>query len=289
MQKFKKIYVEITNVCNLKCSFCGGTKKKEEFMDIRFFGKILEKIKGRAPHLCLHVMGEPLMHPEIGALMDLCEKYSFKVNLATNGTMMNELKNIMHKPALRQVSFSLHSSDEAADKESMERYAAPVFDFAGEAAAAGVLISLRLWNLREDEAELNSNIIGMIEKKYPQAAPVDKKETRVNGINLAKNIFLSQAERFVWPALEAPETGGRAFCLGLRDQIAVLADGTVVPCCLDANGIMALGNIREKGFEEILTGKRARKIYDGFSAKKAVEPLCAKCGYRSRFRRKAEM
>jgi MoaA/NifB/PqqE/SkfB family radical SAM enzyme len=288
MRTFKKIYVEITNSCNLNCSFCGGSKKPVRFMDTVVFEGILEKLKGHTSYLCLHVMGEPLIHPEIGAILDLCEKHSFKVNLATNGTMTDKLREVIRKPALRQVSFSLHSMEDFSDKKNMEKFIGPIFAMADEAARAGVLISLRLWNLSEKEEDRNFDVLELIQKRYTGGKPIDKNEKRVNGIKLAENIFLNQAVKFEWPSMDSPDIKGSAFCLGLRYQAAVLVDGTVVPCCLDADGVMGLGNIKEKTLSEIINGKRAKKIYDGFSGKKAVEPLCVKCGYRMRFKRKAE-
>ncbi|MGD0566719.1 MAG: radical SAM/SPASM domain-containing protein [Candidatus Goldiibacteriota bacterium] len=284
---FKKIYIEITNACNLKCSFCGGSKRPLKIMDTRFFNGILKKIKGKTRHLCLHVMGEPLMHPEIVKIFDLCEEYSFKVNLATNGTMIEKLREIIKKPALRQINFSLHSMENSRDKKNLEKFINPIFELSDEAALAGVLISLRLWNLSEGEKNKNNAVLELIKKRYTGGKAIDNNEKRVNGINLAENIFLNQAEVFEWPAPGSPEIKGPAFCLGLRYQAAILADGTVVPCCLDADGVMGLGNIGEKSFDEIINSKRAKKIYDGFSAKKAVEPLCAGCTYRVRFKRKA--
>lgn len=288
-RRFKKIYIEITNTCNLKCSFCGGSKNPLKVMDPDFFSGILKKISGKTRNICLHVMGEPLMHPEIGKILDICGEHSFKVNLATNGTMADRLKEVIKKPAIRQINFSLHSMEESGDKKRLEKFITPVFELADEAASAGVLISLRLWNLSGSEKEKNNAVLELIGKRYTGGKAIDNNEKRVNGINLAENIFLNQAEEFEWPSIGSPEIKGPAFCLGLRYQAAILADGTVVPCCLDAGGVMGLGNIGEKSFDEIINGKRAKKIYDGFSAKKAVEPLCAGCTYRMRFKRKAEI
>jgi radical SAM protein with 4Fe4S-binding SPASM domain len=83
--------------------------------------------------------------------------------------------------------------------------------------------------------------------------------------------------------MHGPDFGESGFCLGLREQFAVLADGTVVPCCLDRNADMALGNIFKQPINDILEGERARRIVDGFSKRQIAEELCRKCSYRQRF------
>ena len=69
------------------------------------------------------------------------------------------------------------------------------------------------------------------------------------------------------------------------DQIASLADGTVVPCCLDSEGEIALGNLFETDMETILSSPRARAMREGLTAGKMIEPLCQKCTYARRFRK----
>ena len=83
--------------------------------------------------------------------------------------------------------------------------------------------------------------------------------------------------------LSAQELGENHGCYGLRDQVGVLSDGTVVPCCLDHNGDIRLGNIYEQPIEEILNSPRAKAMVEGFSCRKAAEELCRKCGYARRF------
>ena len=99
---------------------------------------------------------------------------------------------------------------------------------------------------------------------------------------MGEGLYLEQAEKFDWPDLDAPEAEVR-FCLALRDQAAVLCDGTVVPCCLDHEGDIPLGNLFRQELEEILAGPRARALYDGVSRGKPPEALCRRCGFATRF------
>ena len=100
---------------------------------------------------------------------------------------------------------------------------------------------------------------------------------------IAERVFINQDYEFQWPALHEEEDDGKGFCHGLRNQAGILANGTVIPCCLDGEGIINLGNINNDSFSNIIEGERATNIVDGFSRRVAVEELCRKCGYRKRF------
>ena len=281
MKKFKKTYIEITNVCNLDCPFCPKTKRKAAFMDEAVFKTVLEKIKGSASFLYFHVMGEPLMHPKLGRFLDLAAGYGYRVNLTTNGTLVEKLYGVMDKPALRQVNFSLHANRDDAG------YLGAILDFTDEAREKGKLIALRLWNHGSGSGG-NTAAIEKIKARFCPGRELQDKPTHVRGIKVAENVFLNQAEEFAWPSLRNPVIGKKGFCNGLRDQIAVLADGTVVPCCLDAEGVINLGNILEKDLKSIYKSERGKAFYNGFAHMNVIEDLCRKCTYRKRFDRRAK-
>ena len=281
MKKFKRVYIEITNSCNLSCVFCPKTTRKQEFMTAELFGHILEGIKGASEYVYFHVMGEPLLHPKLGDFLDMCAQYGYKVNLTTNGTLLEKNYHIIGKPALRQVNISLHSNSGAGNPYS-EEYLGNVFSFIDKAKDS-TLISLRFWNLTDGD-DGNTEVLRLIKTRYAPGAVVEEKPTHVRGIQIAKNIFIHQSKAFEWPDLGRADKSETGFCYGLREQIAILVDGTVVPCCLDKDGDLNLGNIKNDTLQNIISGSRARAIYDGFSAKKAVESLCKKCGYRTRFK-----
>lgn len=286
MKKLKKAYIEITNVCNLSCAFCPGTSRKPEFMDVDRFAEVLRKLAGWTDHLYLHVMGEPLLHPQFGTLLRLCGEYGYQVNVTTNGTLISRQTDaLLGSSALRQVNFSLHSQEEATDSQKLGQYLGDVFRFTDRALGESrVYISFRLWNLTSESAErYNAYVAEELERRYSPGFPVLEGLRGGGRRKLRERLFLNGADVFEWPSLEAADGGEAGFCLGLRDQIAVLADGTVVPCCLDGNGVLRLGNLFEEEIRDILEGDRARAIYGGFSERRAVEELCRKCGFRTRF------
>ncbi len=292
MKDFKKIYIEITNVCNLACDFCPETKRSPKFMDINDFTHILDQLRPYGKYIYLHVKGEPLLHPDIASFLDVCHEKGFFVNLTTNGTLMNKVKDkILMKPALRQINYSLHSFDGNDTVYSMDEYLEDIFSYINESLdKANTIHALRLWNLQathEDYTQVNNvqnqNIIDKIQNTFPIDFNLAEEVKHKMGIKLQHNLYLNQEYEFQWPDIDGQEISDTGFCYGLRKQIAVLVDGTVVPCCLDGNGIISLGNLKEQSLDSILQSERVQNFKDGFSNNCVSEELCRKCGYRTRF------
>ncbi len=291
MKKFKKFYIELTSICNLACTFCPPTQRQANFIKIADFEKILDQIKPHTDYIYYHVKGEPLLHPKIDELLDISYEKGFKVNITTNGTLIEKNRQkLLRKPALRQMNFSLHSFDgNESSTTTKKEYIANILSFVREAVATtDVIISFRLWNLDPDnttnlQKSRNRELLEMIEQEYGLSYNIDEKVIRGSGIKLAERIYLNQDHEFKWPDLKEKEYTGKGFCHGLRNQAAILVDGTVVPCCLDGEGVINLGNVHQTQFSEIIEGERANNLYDGFSRREVVEELCRKCGYRQRF------
>lgn len=290
MKKFKKFYIEITNVCNLACSFCPQTRRASEFMKIETFNKILDDIKPHTEYIYFHIKGEPLLHPSIDKFLELSYEKGFKVNITTNGTLINKVKDkLLQAPALRQINFSLHSFDGNDMNIDKEKYIKDIIDFTKEALkSTNTLISFRLWNLDEDnitnrEREVNRSILAIIEKEFDLPYKIEEKVEPGRGIKIKDGLYLNQDHVFQWPDLKNENEDREGFCYGLRNQVGILVDGTVVPCCLDGEGIINLGNIHKNSFAEILEGEKVNRISEGFSKRELVEELCRKCGYRQRF------
>jgi len=273
----KKVYLEITNICNLHCAFCPGTGRKAHMLSLEEFSLLAEKIRPHAQYLYFHLMGEPLLHPLLGEFLEIAGELGFQVMITTNGTLLGERGDLLcASPALLKVNISLQSF-EANNTGALGAYLDTCIAFAEKANAAGKRCEFRLWN-RNGLESLNPEI----EARLAAAFPKPWKKSR-EGWKLRENLWLEPGERFDWPELEGDDRGERCFCYGLRDQAGVLCDGTVVPCCLDHEGDIPLGNLFEQSLEEILESKRAREIRNAFSERRAVEELCRRCGYARRF------
>jgi radical SAM protein with 4Fe4S-binding SPASM domain len=281
LRKFKRVYIEITNVCNMDCSFCPHTDRLKEFMSEEQFERILEQIHGHTEHLYFHIMGEPLLHPQISRFFDICGEFGFKVNLTTNGTLIDKMTDMLiSKLSLRLVSISVHSFE--GDKPALDSYLDTIFEFVLKAQKKNILCGLRLWNIKDSvENDENRHVLQRIKDKFK--TDEISRELNLRGFKITEGVYLNFAKQFDWPGLEKDLVSEKGFCHGLRDQIGILVDGTVVPCCLDSQGIIALGNINTQNFSDIIESERAEAIYEGFSSRIAVEELCQKCGYRTRF------
>lgn len=273
MKKFRKVYLEISNVCNLHCHFCPGTKRKPLVMDAENFTALTTKLRPWTDFLYFHLMGEPLCHPKLAQYLEIAGNLGFKVILTTNGTLLPRQQDmLLQAPGLHKVNISLHAFEANDLAVPFEEYLAGCFAY-GQAAAGKKLTVYRLWNQGGADT-CNEQILRTLEDYFPKPWITESR-----GIRIGDKVYLEHGDKFDWPDLTAPDSGEHCFCYGLRDQIGVLCDGTVVPCCLDHEGDIALGNLLTQELTEILDTPAARSIYDGFSQGKAVMPLCRRCGY----------
>lgn len=275
MKRFRKVYVEITNVCNMKCSFCPETKRAKAFMRVEDFEKVASEIVHFTDYIYLHVKGEPLLHPNLKEILDICNKYNLKINISTNGVLLKDKINILKNAKIRQLNVSLHSFENES-KDKLKEYIQNVLNVCNTLADQETIIRYKLWNADNDVDGNNKYILDMLKKMYN----VDiKEEVYIKDKKLAENIFLSIKTPFKWPDINN-DVEKHNTCYGLRRQVAVLVDGTVTPCCVDNNGDINLGNVLDNPLEQILNSKKALAIKKGFEDNKCVEKLCKKCEYK---------
>ena len=273
---YSKVYVEITNICNMSCSFCHGHSRVARRMSGEEFSRVLDALEGQTKYIYYHLMGEPLTHPELPDFVKLAGERGFKSIITTNGTLLDKRGEELIAAGLHKVNLSVHSFEDGDDAD-FERYMSKLANFADVASRSGVIVVLRLWNKGFDGGR-NDGILDFLKDRLD-----GEWVENTRGMRIRDKLFLEWGDRFEWPDMNADDHGCRGFCYGLRDQFGVLCDGTVVPCCLDSDGVIALGNIFDEDIDEILSSPRARAIREGFDRRVAIEELCRRCGYARRF------
>lgn len=266
-KRFKKIYLEITNICNLKCSFCPSNRRKKEEMSLDTFKEILPRLKDYTDYLYFHLMGEPLVHSHINEFIDLATvKFGFKINITTNGYLINKIENNTN---IHQLNISLQA---IKSDEEIDIYLQNIFTVVDKLHKHGTIIVYRLWN----EQASSKKIIEKLEKYY---------KTNLNGNNkIQDNIYLDREIPFIWPDLNNNYYNEEGSCMGLRSHIGILVNGDIVPCCLDYNGTITLGNILNDKIDDILKGKRAKNMQENFLNNKKYEEFCRHCNFYDRIK-----
>ncbi len=314
-RKFNKINVEISNVCNLQCSFCPEVKRTKTKMNLELFRRVIEQIAPLTEQVCLHLMGEPLTHPELQSFIQICAVHNLPVFFVSNGVLLQDKHtDILLHPVIRQLNFSLHSFHDNFPNKDPGPYLEKIFKLTELAfnKRPDLYINFRLWNLQStaildqheirqeihqspsvmttptDNKELtNLDFLRRIENHF--SIPLFEKLQKTNNIKQQKSLhilnrlYLHFDTEFIWPDLNLPILGKKGTCYGLSSHFGILADGTVVPCCLDKEASIPLGNIQQKNITEILNSPRAQNILLGFKQNKLHEDLCQRCQYIERF------
>ncbi|MBE5738973.1 MAG: radical SAM protein [Clostridiales bacterium] len=285
MRKFKQIYVEITNICNLNCSFCPKNNRPKKFMTVEEFDKITDEISPLTNTICLHLMGEPLLHPNIKEIFDICTKKNLNVYLTTNGTLLRQNLDLLKSGCAKRISVSLHSFEANNSTYSLEEYLENALSSCKEISDnSRTCIEFRLWNEANDKDAkntLNQKIIDKINQIFSTNLNIQNLQPHTN---ISNTIYISLANTFDWPIqTENKEQNSVKFCYGLRSHFGILCDGTVVACCLDSEGKLALGNIFQSNISDILNTPRAQNIYKGFADKNISEEFCKSCTFANKF------
>ncbi len=295
-KRFSKVNIEISNICNLQCSFCPEVIRTKKLMDESLFEKVIREVAPLTEQVCFHLMGEPLVHPKLERFLEICAQETVPVNLVSNGVLLTDKRaELLLHPIVRQVNFSLHSFNDNYPDKDHDDYLEKIFKFTERAfeKRPDLYINFRLWNLpRVNEIEnpvqqKNRSMLNKIEKRFDSliANRLDLDfDVRLQKSYKVKNrLYLHFDTEFVWPSLDLPTLGTRGTCKGLINHFGVLVDGTVVPCCLDKEAKIPLGSALELPIPEILESPRAKEILKGFRERRLVEELCQKCQYIQRF------
>lgn len=264
-KRFKKIYIEITNHCNLSCDFCIQNKRKPKSISIEEFTTLLPKLEEYTDYLYFHILGEPLMHPNINELINIASK-KFKINITTNGYLIDRIKDNKN---IRQINISLHSFD-LKYRISLDKYLDNIFNSIDKLIKNNTYISLRLWV----KTKYYNDIINYINKYYNTNINLDN-----NSYKIKECLYINKSDTFIWPDINNDYYNEVGKCYALKDHIGILVDGTIVPCCLDTTGTINLGNIYNTNLDEVIENERCTNMLLGFKQNEKREELCKHCSF----------
>lgn len=286
--KFYRIYIELTNFCGLRCSFCPTKNLPNTTMSLEFFDSVVKQSKHYTNEIACHVVGDPLTLSNLNEYLDIIHKYKMKALLTTSGYFMKKHNHeTLFHPAVKQINISLNAFNKNDTTISFDQYMNPIINLCHEKVKQKkeLFINLRMWNLDEvmSEKNFNSELFMLLEKSFDVNLDLNKLNPKEKkNIRLDYKVLLHFDNYFEWPSLQN-RVYGHGTCQGLSSHIGVLANGDVVPCCLDSEAIINLGNIEEKSLKEILEGKRSVDMRQGFKDGVCSEELCLKCSYKERF------
>jgi len=288
-KRFKRIYVEISNICNIQCSFCPIVERPKEIMSLEHYQKILNQMIPLTDDICLHLMGEPLAHPKISEIMQQTSESGGKVQITTNGLLIQKLgKMLLAQGSLRQINFSLQAFKDNFPDRPISGYLDPIIEFTKECFIhrPDVYINYRMWNFGDKSFKENKELITYLEEKLRWNnlnSKVDVAHIKSKKVFKDRKLYLHFDSRFEWPSAHFPIRSERGTCLGLRNHFGIHADGSLVPCCLDKEAVITLGNVFEDSIESIIDSDRAVSMREGFERGELVDDLCKRCTFIQRF------
>ncbi len=288
-KRFSKVNIEISNICNLQCSFCPEVVREKKMMDPGVFSKIISELVGLTDQVCLHLMGDPLVHPKLDEFIRICTDFKMPIFFVTNGTLIREKQaELLLSPIIRQVNFSLHSFPDNFPDTDPTSYLERIFSLTERAfiERPDLYLNYRIWNLQETRGTgaQNRDLLSRVAKRFGVEISPDIDVTKQKSLKLKNRLYLHFDTEFIWPSLDLPVLGLKGTCYGLSNHFGILAEGTVVPCCLDKEASIPLGRVQDSSIMEILESPRAKKILQGFRDRKLVEDLCQRCQYIERFK-----
>ena len=286
--KFYRIYIELTNVCGLSCSFCPTKALPSQEMDLDFFESVVKQAKEYTNEIACHVVGDPLTLSDLHDYLDILHKHGLKAMLTTSGYFLKKHSyDTLFHPCVKQINISLNSFNKNDTSITFEQYIDPILSLceAKLEREEELFINLSVWNLDEmlSERTFNETLFEKLSSTFNTKLNLESiYQERPKSIRLASKVLVHFDNYFEWPSLNNKNYGDGT-CQGLQSHIAVLASGKVVPCCLDCDGIIELGDLHKETLDKIVTSKRTVSMLKGFKEGKATEELCQKCSYKDRF------
>ncbi|MCQ2916883.1 Molybdenum cofactor biosynthesis enzyme /related Fe-S oxidoreductase [Helicobacter pylori] len=276
---FKKIYIELSDICGLQCSFCPNPKNIRGVMPLELFEKICKEAAPLTPIITLHVLGDPCKLKNLNRYLSTAKRFSLKVDLVTSGVYLCDFETLL-QDAIYQISISLDAGLDNHNKLNQHRYIQKILEFCRYKFEKNSEVFLNL-RIQDSTLEKYQNLIKPFLESF-ECVSLETLKSQGHA-RLFKKSFLNIQKTFKWPNLNAPNPLNQEskipYCYGLIKQIAILSNGVVVPCCMDTQAHINLGDLNHMPLKDILKSQKAMAIKTHFLKGEALELLCQNCSY----------
>ncbi|GAA7920866.1 radical SAM/SPASM domain-containing protein [Helicobacter pylori] len=276
---FKKIYIELSDICGLQCSFCPNPKNIRGVIPLELFEKVCKEAAPLTPIITFHVLGDPCKLKNLNHYLSTARRFSLKVDLVTSGVYLCDFETLL-QDIIYQISISLDAGLDNHNKLNQHRYIQKILEFCRYKCEKNSEVFLNL-RIQDSTLEKHQNLI----KPFLESFECVSLETlKSQGrTRLFKKSFLNIQKTFKWPNLNAQNSLNQEsktpYCYGLIKQIAILSNGVVVPCCMDTQAHINLGDLNHTPLKDILKSQKAMAIKTHFLKGEALELLCKNCSY----------
>lgn len=304
----RRIYLELTSLCNFKCSFCPypSLKKFRPDIDINLAKKILRDIKNIPYRIVyFHNIGEPLLYNNIGEIFSYCDRIGIKYGLTTNGFLLEKNFDIINNSGMLQLNISYQSTREELHAErktglSLIQYREMIISNIKKLKASGFKGEIRIKILTTGRDSFFANRkFSNIESIEELIREIDEFNYLLQGVRMGKSqksklldIDINKHARIqlipgifveTFPFLSWGNYNQKVFsaffgrCNAIVEQLLITSDGNVLPCCYDVKSDLIIGNARDDSLKNILHSSNACNFMADCSSIFNKHYRCQKC------------
>lgn len=258
-----KLWIELTNHCNLKCKLCPNREihiSKKGFMKWYLFKKIIDDAEGKVRELNLFHRGESLLHPKLFDMIEYAGSKGFVTKIHTNATLLKT--SIIEKILDSKLSYISFSFDGYVKSTYEKNRVSSSY----EETLNGIL---KFLSTKKEKGKSQPYTVLQIMEYDNQFS---KRELKIQRKNFVKKFKSLPIDRIV---IRTPHNWGGLLELGNESEyiknksiactfpwysLVILYNGVVVPCPQDFNAMLIVGDIRKQSLEDIFNGKDLREL-----------------------------
>lgn len=255
---FLSANLELTNRCNLRCAFCptgnGRMTRRRATLDAALFRKVIRESRP-LEHALLFQWGEPLLHPAFDELAREAGRAGIRTFLTTNGTLLDDSRiQRLLDAKIDRITVSVDGdarTHEHVRGVPLSRVEAGLRRLirARDAARSSTAIDVSMVVAPETETA-----VGAFEDRFRKLAD------RVQRIPVLTSGVRRTRCREPW-----------------RGGLVVLADGRVTACCVDHDGVLAVGDARRDSLRDIWNGDRMQGLRRAHAGRGELPSICRTC------------